>query len=243
VVYADLDQIKNSGASIIICLSMRRKILIAISLLFVIAFSITAIIPVQAAQEQRSSVSGSSRLAYQAGSATVMRESPTRAGSTTPPGSQTPTDSKKVVPVITVTPQPNGSYIHEVKSGQALWSIAIAYGVKVNDIIALNLLSTTNPVIYAGQKLLVKPGPTRTNTLPASDTPPPPTKTPRPTSTRRPPQPTRTITLSLTPTEKPILPNVPSLQTLNRRSIGIGIVIVCGLGLLILATNSMRTKK
>ncbi len=43
--------------------------------------------------------------------------------------------------LTTNTPRPDGSIVHEVGYGQSLWSIAIAYGVKINEIRALNGLA------------------------------------------------------------------------------------------------------
>lgn len=62
-----------------------------------------------------------------------------------------------VVPLVTVTPRPDGSIFHEVGYGQTLWAIALAYGVKIDQIRAWNNLEEGASEIYAGQKLLVLP--------------------------------------------------------------------------------------
>ncbi|MFZ5855952.1 MAG: LysM peptidoglycan-binding domain-containing protein [Chloroflexota bacterium] len=79
------------------------------------------------------------------------------------------------VPVARATALPNGDVIHEVKYGQALWSIAIQYGTTIDDLRRLNNLPAT-PVIYPGQKLVVMKGATQpppdaalTPTLPAAN--------------------------------------------------------------------------
>ena len=54
---------------------------------------------------------------------------------------------------IVSTPDQSGAVYHVVEPGQALWQIAIAYKVKINDIKSLNGL--TADVIYPGQKLLI----------------------------------------------------------------------------------------
>ncbi len=79
------------------------------------------------------------------------------------------------VPVARATALPNGDVIHEVKYGQALWSIAIQYGTTIEQIRRLNNLPLT-PVIYPGQKLIViqgatqpAPGAALTSTLPAAN--------------------------------------------------------------------------
>jgi LysM repeat protein/uncharacterized protein YkwD len=75
-----------------------------------------------------------------------------------------------IMRVVRATARPDGDVIHEVKNGQSLWSIAIEYGVKIEQIRQLNNLSSTD--IRSGQKLLVQksatqPMPTST----ATDTP------------------------------------------------------------------------
>lgn len=72
--------------------------------------------------------------------------------------------SEYINPVVTATPNQEGVIIHEVKSGQALWSIAIAYGVKIDDIRRLNNLPNNN--IFPGEKLIVLKGPSPTPKLP-----------------------------------------------------------------------------
>lgn len=98
-----------------------------------------------------------------------------------------------IMPMVHATAQPDGDVIHEVKNGQSLWSIAIEYGVKIEQIRQLNNLSSTD--IRPGQKLLVQKGATQqpmptsnvteTPVVPMTFTPRPPvqlqTFTPQPT--------------------------------------------------------------
>ncbi|MBI5933503.1 MAG: LysM peptidoglycan-binding domain-containing protein [Chloroflexi bacterium] len=58
------------------------------------------------------------------------------------------------IPVARATALPSGDVIHEVKYGQALWSIAIQYGTTIDNLRRLNNLPST-PVIFPGQKLIV----------------------------------------------------------------------------------------
>ena len=60
-----------------------------------------------------------------------------------------------IVPIITSTPDENGFVYHEVQYGQTLWAIAIEYGVKIDEIRALNGLGPTTE-IYQGDRLLVR---------------------------------------------------------------------------------------
>jgi len=71
-----------------------------------------------------------------------------------------------IIPVLTSAPDENGLVYHEVQSGQSLWAIAIAYGVKIDAIRALNGLGQGTE-IYQGDKLLIRedaPPPTTINT-------------------------------------------------------------------------------
>lgn len=96
-------------------------------------------------------------------------------------GSYSPGDF--IVPVVTSTPDETGAVYHEVQYGQTLWAIAIAYGVKIDQIRALNNLGQGTD-IYQGDRLLIK-----------KDAPPPPTVTSAP-SNRLDVTPTVTPTLS-----------------------------------------------
>jgi hypothetical protein len=96
--------------------------------------------------------------------------------------------------VQTATPNPDGSIVHTVRSGQALENIATAYGVTVNQIKELNFLNSD--IIYEGDELIIQlastPGPTSTGT--ATSTP-----TRAATATRKP---TRTPSPSASPVMK-----------------------------------------
>lgn len=75
-----------------------------------------------------------------------------------------------IQPLETVTPRPDGMVIHLVGYGQTLWSIAVAYGVTVDQIRAWNNIAPDSTDIYAGQRLLVR--------LPGEPLPPAPTTAP-----------------------------------------------------------------
>jgi LysM repeat protein len=59
------------------------------------------------------------------------------------------------VPITKSTPDEDGLVYHEVQYGQTLWAIAIEYGVKIDEIRALNSLGPTTE-IYQGDMLLVR---------------------------------------------------------------------------------------
>lgn len=59
------------------------------------------------------------------------------------------------VPVVVNTSFPNGRVYHEVRYGQTLWSIAVAYGTTIKQIQALNNLGDFT-TLYEGQTLLVR---------------------------------------------------------------------------------------
>lgn len=69
----------------------------------------------------------------------------------------TPTTPEPYTPLETVTPVDDGTIIHIVGYGQTLWSIAIAYGITVNDIRSLNGIASDSDVITIGQKLIIRP--------------------------------------------------------------------------------------
>lgn len=76
---------------------------------------------------------------------------PTGGGGT--PG-QPPIGYGIVTPVEKVEPNEEGNYVHEVKTGQSLWSIAVAYGVTIKEILAWNNLPA-GYVLWPGDKLTI----------------------------------------------------------------------------------------
>jgi hypothetical protein len=125
-----------------------------------------------------------------------------------------------IVPITLSTARPDGAIVHVVQSGQSLWAIAIAYGVKIDEIRNLNKLASNE--IYPNQELIIKYAPT--------STPEPPT--PVPTFTFVPP----TATFTLMPTfslETPTATLMPaSVQTSNGVSNGTLAVIIVLVALL-----------
>jgi LysM repeat protein len=153
--------------------------------------------------------------------------------------SSTTVAAQRVAPVITATLQTDGSLIHQVEQGQAFWSIAIAYGIKVNDIVQLNGLSSGS-VLRIGQKLRIH-GP-YTTTPELSETPTPEPDTPTPTITQTPTI-TLTPTLTNSPTPRPLFEGATGLQNIDRRGLGIGLVVICVVGLGLMIVGGIRRKK
>lgn len=140
------------------------------------------------------------------------------------------TETPGVVPVAVSTPNADGSIIHIVEKGQALWSIAITYGVTVDQIRILNNLSA-NAAIYEGDHLVIRPAYTATPTPIPTNTPMPPTRTPIPPQT---PQALKTQS------------NGSLLDTVNgsggREILGIALMVICGACLAYLIYTMLRKK-
>ncbi len=166
----------------------------------------------------------------------------TSGGPTSTPAGPTNTPVPFIQPVITSTPNPDGSVIHIVQFGQTLWGIVDAYGIEMADLLALNNLTEDSP-IYENQELLIIPPQMEVEDTPdLTQTPATPTRTPSPTATR-----TRAITSTpqlLTPTPEPetgseFFANIFSGDTMW---VGIGLVAVSIFGIALLLFTSSRLK-
>ncbi len=96
----------------------------------------------------------------------------------------------------TSTPNPDGSLVHEVQTGQTLIGVATVYGIELNDLLSLNNL-TMDSILQPGDRILIRP---------AAATP-----TPIPTSspTAQPPSPTEP---ALSEAEGPTVSASPTVQ-------------------------------
>jgi LysM repeat protein len=74
-------------------------------------------------------------------------------GSTAQPGGVTGA-SQVIIPVQIATPDAEGRVFHEVKAGQSLWAIAVAYKITISDLEVWNNLSRANK-LQIGQKLFI----------------------------------------------------------------------------------------
>lgn len=140
-----------------------------------------------------------------------------------------------VEPVITATPQEDGSIIHIVRYGQALSTISEWYKVSMEQIMALNGMTTSS--IFVDQKLLIRLAPTITTTPTRTPTVRRPTRTPTVTPIPRTPTPTRTITP--TPT-KSLLDTLPKI---DRQWLGLGLLIASSIGLVLVLLFSFIKPK
>lgn len=161
-------------------------------------------------------------------------------GSNAAAGAPLPT-AIPLAPLVTATPNSDGSLVHVVGYGQTLVTIALAYGVKVDDIRQLNGLPAASTLIYPGQKLIIRKASPATATATITDTPLPATATP--TATRRPRTPTPTPTRTLTPTatRPPLIPGMDD-PVVQRRALGITLVVVCTVGLVVVGVSSVRSR-
>ena len=149
-----------------------------------------------------------------------------------------------IQPIITATPHPDGSVIHIVQFGQTLWTIAEAYALPLEDLLAQNYL-TEDSEIFPNQELLIMPVSVEVKQT-VSVTPTPEveaTATPNPTRTpTRVPSQTPTE-VKATPTEQPrSIAFWNSIFQTNGLWLGIGLVIVSlvGIGLVFLTSSRLR---
>ncbi len=66
-----------------------------------------------------------------------------------------PEASMSYAPIQVSTPLADGSIIHEVKEGQALWNIAAIYDIELPDLLQLNKLGS-NALIFPGDTLIIR---------------------------------------------------------------------------------------
>jgi len=145
-----------------------------------------------------------------------------------------------VFPVITSTPNTDGSVSHEVQPGQTLIGIAEAYGLTITDLLTLNNLQS-NAVIFPGNKLVVVPVVTPSVTPTTTNTARP---TAMPTATRRPatstPAQTQVPTITPTAIATPWF-RLPQVD-MNARSMGLVLIVVCAIGLVVVGVTGFRSK-
>lgn len=112
-------------------------------------------------------------------------------GAYVPPSEQgTPFIAQPVmIPVTKADPQPDGSLIHIVRTGQTMWTIAAVYDVPLTELMQLN---GNNETIYPGDEVIVAPAGTYPTSTPTTD----------PNATAQPSTPTLMPNAILSPTEQ-----------------------------------------
>jgi LysM repeat protein len=158
----------------------------------------------------------------------------------------TPSVSQLMIPVETITPNENGAVVHEVLPGQALWSIAIAYDTKIDELVRLNNLNPEDPTIYVGDQLLIFEANTTPESTAITATIDSTNPTPTNTATRKP---TMTITSTRSPTkpaatpspteevEEPEEKDVILNNIFQNKVIGIVLISMLALGILLIASG------
>jgi uncharacterized protein YkwD/LysM repeat protein len=180
------------------------------------------------------------------GSAPLPVNTATPGGPTVTPPGPTNTSIPLIQPILSSTPNPDGSVVHVVQYGQALYPIADAYGISLADLLALNNL-TEDSIIYVGQELLIIPAsqevqeetPEEIDEAATANTP---SATPSPTTTPTPEPIFTDQAPSATPMPEPqnsFLGNIFSGETLW---VGIGLVAVSIIGIGLLLYTSSRLK-
>jgi len=175
------------------------------------------------------------------GSAPVQTTS-TPGGPTFTPAGPTNTPMPLIQPVTKATPNPDGSVIHIVQTGQTLWAIVDAYEITMPDLLALNNLTEDSP-IFPGQELIIKPASLEPEETPEASETPDLDPTPSPSQTPFQMQPTPTKIMP-TPTENPgamgtFFSNIFSGE---RRWVSLGLVGVSVFGVALLLFTSARLK-
>jgi LysM repeat protein len=140
-------------------------------------------------------------------------------------GATTAVPGSVSVPFTVSTPGDDGAIYHEVQPGQAAWTIAVMYGISLEDLLALNDL-TENAWLHPGDILLIRPP----DSITPTPTPQPVTRTPRPAATR-----TQSVTASPTPTGQVQPTLIPIEETApSPEPGGFPVSLVVGVGTLLL---------
>jgi uncharacterized protein YkwD len=95
-----------------------------------------------------------------------------------------------MIPVTKADPQPDGSVMHIIRTGQTLWTLAAVYEVPLQQLLELNNLPEW-AVIFPGDEIMVMPAGSMPTVAPTEDPNATPTDEPEPTDALTPtPQPT-----------------------------------------------------
>jgi len=179
------------------------------------------------------SIDSQNRVTYILNVGHVSGSAPVVQPTAVPGGTITP----YVQPLVTSTPDATGKIAHNVVYGDNLCTIATAYGITLDELLALNGL-TAESTIYPGDVLIIRLGSTPEPTATSEVTP---MATLKPSQTPRP-----TLTPMLTPSATPIPEKGPSViqRIFSGDHLGVGIALigisVLGVVLLIISTRRIR---
>jgi hypothetical protein len=150
-------------------------------------------------------------------------------------------------PVLTSTPNPDGSIIHIVKEAENLLLIALSYNVPLQTIREYNGFTTQGVIIFPGQQIVIRKSFADTSTgqanitttgQPVSTATTAPSFTPRPPSTAT-PSPTL-LPLTATPTP---LPKPSFISQVSLGGVGLLILFMGVIGLVVMLIISNRRQK
>ncbi|MDY6846937.1 MAG: CAP domain-containing protein [Chloroflexota bacterium] len=168
---------------------------------------------------------------------------PTTSPSTGPSSTPAPI----IQPLVTSTPNPDGSVIHIVQYGETLWTIVEAYNINMPDLLALNGL-TEEDAIFPDQQLLIKPASIEVQETPETTGTPAeltttPSLAPSPTAATMTSAPSPTLLAeNITETPEPRTNFIRNIFSGDTLLVGIGLVVVSVLGIALLLFTSSRLK-
>lgn len=134
--------------------------------------------------------------------------------------------------VQVAVPQTDGRIVHVVETGQALWNIAEAYDVTVEQLEELNNIS--GDVITIGQEIIIQLGYTATPSPTITATPRPPTRTPVPAQTAQAVEPQE---------EESTDTDEGGFLGMSRQATGLALILICGAGLALIVLGNINKGK
>ena len=134
--------------------------------------------------------------------------------------------------VQVATPLADGTIIHVVDTGQALWNIAAAYDVTVDQLKDLNNLS--GDIINVGQEIVIQVASTATPTPAATGTLRAPTRTPVPA---------QTVQAVSSPEDDSTSGDNGDFLGFDSQTMGLALILICGVGLALIIVGNMKKNK
>ena len=138
--------------------------------------------------------------------------------------------------VQVATPQEDGRIVHIVDTGQALWNIAAAYDITVDQLLDLNNISEDS-VITVGQEIVVQLGYTATPEPTVTATIRPPTRTPVPAQTAQ------VVDVPEEDDMDDTDDSAGGFLGMSRQTMGLALILICGAGLALIVLGNTNKKK